>query len=66
MTEIQRLTDERNHWIGEAKRYERLYRMRDEDARRWWQQRNEARDALAALVNAPAEDDETPEIEETR
>lgn len=27
---------ERNHWIGEAKRYERLYRARDEKASLWF------------------------------
>ena len=43
------LRDERNHWIGEAKRYERLYRMREEDADRWFRQRNEARAEVEEL-----------------
>ena len=42
------LKDERNHWIGEAKRYERLYRSRDEAATRWFRQLKEARAALDA------------------
>lgn len=42
------LTDERNHWIGEAKRYERLYRGALDDKRHWyrkWKAAEGVRDA---------------------
>lgn len=50
--------DERNHWIGEAKRYERLYRSADDNATRWFKRMKTAEATIAA---APTVD--RPEVD---
>lgn len=46
------LLDERNHWIGEAHRYKRLFQARDEAATRWFKRMKAAEAALDA-ASAP-------------
>jgi len=56
IAEQDALRDERDHWIGEAKRYERLYKSTSDDATMWWRakkaaeaERNRARTLAVAL-----------------
>jgi hypothetical protein len=50
--EVEALRNERNHWIGEAHRYERLYHSRDKDATTWFKRMKAAEEELATRATA--------------
>lgn len=52
------LLEERNHWIGEAHRFKRLYQASDKDATRWFKRMKVAEAALdAASADLTAQQD---------
>lgn len=53
--EVEALRNERNHWIGEAHRYERLYHMRDKDATNWFKRMRAAEEEAASTRQAAAD-----------
>lgn len=56
--EREAIRDERNHWIGEAQRYERLYHLRSKDAHRWFDHKKAAERKLAKVEALADEYDE--------
>lgn len=53
--DLDAMREERNHWIGEAHRYKRLYRNADEHSTRWFR-RMKAAEAKVARIEALVSD----------